>query len=132
MTVGFVPAFDPKLTVSFEGDGASLFHHAAVLDELADELGVPALTRFTDEREPPPDFDGYPEELHEAIGPWTEWFAPEEGLRCVDALLVALDDTAVLARFPVPVDGVVADLEALRDVLAAGEKRRARFRLEVA
>ena len=84
MTVGFFPAFEPRLAVTYEGDGASLFHHAAILDALAEENGFPLLSSFTDEREPPPDFDGYPEELADAIGPWNEWFSPEDGLRCVE------------------------------------------------
>ena len=110
MTVGFVPAFEPKIEGAFfEGDGASLFHHAAALDALAEERGLPALTSFADNREPPPDFDGFPEELVEAIGPWAAWFASTEGLRCVEGLLAAL-----------------------RDVLLLAKKRKAKFRLEVA
>ena len=131
MTVGFCPAFEPKISVPYEGDGASLFHHAALLDALADERGVPLLTSFTDEREPPPDFDGYPEDLAEALGPWLAWFSPTDGLRCVEGLLAALDDAQVRARFS-SVDGVLTDLEALLDVLVVAKKERARFRLEVA
>jgi len=131
MTVGFVPAFDPKIAVAFEGDGASLFHHAPLLDEIAEGRGVPLLTSFADDREPPPDFDGMPEELAEAIGPWTAWFSPTPGIRCVEGLLDALEEPAVRARFAA-VDGVVADLRALHEVLLAAKKKRARFRLEVA
>lgn len=131
MTVGFCPAFDPKLAVPFEGDGASMFHHAATLDAIADERDVPALTSFADDRAPPPDFDGYPEELAEALGPWTAWFSPTEGLRCVEGLLDALDDPATRARIS-SVDGVIDDLEALHAVLLVAKKRRARFRLEIA
>src|SRR5262245_28216770 len=80
MTVGYCPAFDPKLPAPFLGDGAALFHHAAVLDAIAEERGLPLLTSFADDREPPPDFDGYPEELAEALGPWTAWFSTTEGL----------------------------------------------------
>ena len=51
MTVGFFPAFDPRITVTFEGDGASLFHAAAALDALA-EVGepdaIPALETLAD------------------------------------------------------------------------------------
>lgn len=131
MTVGYVPAFDPKLHAVFEGDGASLFHHAALLDAIAEEQGLPLLTSFADDREPPPDFDGYPEELAEAIGPWRAWFSPNEGLRCVHGLLNALEDSAVRARF-VAADLVIADLEQLETVLDMAKKKKSRFRLEVA
>ncbi|HVJ90211.1 MAG TPA: hypothetical protein VM580_10445 [Labilithrix sp.] len=131
MTVGFVPAFETKIDRTFEGDGASLFHHAPALDVLAEERGVPPLTSFADDREPPPDFDGFPEELVEAIGPWTAWFSPLEGLRCVDGLLDALEEPNNRARFAF-VDAVISDLTALRDVLTFAKKKRARFRLEVA
>lgn len=131
MTVGFVPAFEPKIDAVFQGDGASLFHAAAALDQLADERGVPLLTSFADEREPPPDFDGFPEELAEALGPWTAWFSPTDGLRCVEGLLDALEAPDARARIAF-VDGVLEDLGALRDVLAIAKRRRARFRLEIA
>lgn len=129
--MGFCPAFEPKIAVAFEGDGASLFHHAPVLDAIAEEHGLPALTSFADEREPPPDFDGFPEELVEALGPWTAWFSPTDGLRCVEGLLDALEAPQVRARIP-SVDGVIDDLTALHTVLVQAKKKKARFRLEVA
>lgn len=131
MTVGFCPAFDPKIAVTFEGDGAALFHHAATLDAIAEERGLPLLTSFADDREPPPDFDGYPEELVEAIGPWTEWFSPTDGLRCVEGLLAALDDERTRAKVPYA-EMVIRDLRALEDVLLVAKTKKARFRLEVA
>ena len=131
MTVGFFPAFEPRLAVTYEGDGASLFHHAAILDALAEENGFPLLSSFTDEREPPPDFDGYPEELADAIGPWNEWFSPEDGLRCVEGLLEALEQPEVRARVPM-VDVVIEDLDALQGVLAIAKQKKVRFRLELA
>jgi hypothetical protein len=131
--VGFCPAFQPKIGVPFAGDGASLFHFASELDELAESLGVPLLTSFTDDREPPPDFDGFREELAEAIGPWREWFSATEGLRCVEGLLAGLEDEAHRARFALAREsGIVDDLVALHDVLVVAKKRRARFRLEIA
>ena len=131
MTVGFFPAFEPRIAVAYEGDGASLFHHAAALDALADENGLPALSSFADDREPPPDFDGYPEELAAAIGPWTAWFSPSDGLRCVEGLLSVLEDPSARARIP-SVDTVIADLDALQDILIVAKTRRVRFRLELA
>ena len=131
MTAAFCPAFEPKISAAFDGDGASLFHHAPLLDALADERGLPLLTSFADDREPPPDFDGYPEDLAEALGPWAAWFSASDGLRCVEGLLEALEDARVRERFA-SADGVVADLEALHDVLMVAKKERARFRLEVA
>jgi hypothetical protein len=131
MTVGFVPAFEPKIDASFDGDGASLFHHAAALDLLAEEHDLPLLTTFADDREPPPDFDGAPEELAEAIGPWTGWFSSQDGLRCVEGLLAALEDSTSHATLAF-VDGVIDDLNALRDVLILAKKKKARFRLEIA
>src|SRR5262249_12970614 len=118
MTVGFCPAFEPKLDVGFEGDGASLFHYAAILDAIAEENDLPLLSSFADDREPPPDFDGYPEDLAEALGPWTAWFSPTDGLRCVEGLLALLDDPEVRERIH-SVDPVIADLEALEEVLIA-------------
>jgi hypothetical protein len=131
MTVGFCPAFDPKIAVTFEGDGAALFHHAATLDAIAEENGLPLLTSFADDREPPPDFDGYPEELVEAIGPWTEWFSATDGLRCVEGLLSALEDHSVHEKIP-NVEMVVRDLRALEEVLVVAKTKKAKFRLEVA
>ena len=131
MTVGYVPAFEPKIAASFEGDGASLFHYAPLLDAIAEERDLPLLTSFADDREPPPDFDGYPEDLAEALGPWTAWFSATDGLRCIEGLLGALQDPAVLARFAT-VAGVLADLECLEDVLDVAKKKKSRFRLEIA
>ena len=131
MTVGFVPAFEPKLGVRFEGDGAALFHHAAALDAIAEERGLPLLTSFADDREPPPDFDGFPEELIEAIGPWTAWFRPTDGLRCVEGLLAALEDPHGSTRVAM-LDPLIEDLRALEAVLLLASKKRARFRLEIA
>ena len=131
MTVGFFPAFEPKIAVTFAGDGASLFHHAAVLDALAEGHGVPALSSFADDREPPPDFDGYPEELAEALGPWTAWFSPTDGLRCVEGLLSALEHPSARALIAT-VDAVIDDLDALHDVLTIAKKKKVRFRLELA
>ncbi len=131
MTVGFFPAFDPRITVTFEGDGASLFHHAAALDAIAEEHGLPPLSSFADDREPPPDFDGYPEELAEAIGPWTAWFSPTDGLRCVEGLIAALDEPGARERIS-SIDAVLDDLDALQDVLIVAKKKNVRFRLELA
>ncbi len=131
MTVGFCPAFEPRIAVAFAGDGAALFHHAALLDAIAEDHGLPLLSSFADNREPPPDFDGYPEELAEALGPWTAWFSPTDGLRCVEGLLDALEDARTRERIP-SVEGVVDDLTALHDVLVVAKKKKARFRLEVA
>lgn len=131
MTAGFFPAFEPKITVTFAGDGASLLHHAAVLDALAEDHGVPALSSFADDREPPPDFDGYPEELAEALGPWTAWFSPTDGLRCVEGLLSALEHPSARALIPA-VEAVIDDLDALHDVLTIAKKKKVRFRLELA
>ena len=131
MTVGFFPAFDPKITVPFGGDGAALVHHAAALDAIAEESGLPPLSSFAEDREPPPDFDGYPEELADALGPWSAWFPADDGLRCVEGLLSALEDPeagATIAALEVVID----DLEALRDVLVAAKKKNARFRLHIA
>lgn len=131
MTASFVPAFEPKLGERFEGDGAALFHHAAALDTLAEDRGLPLLTSFADEREPPPDFDGFPEELIEAIGPFDAWFSSRDGLRCVEGLLDALAEPQ--ARDAIAfVDALVEDLGSLRDVLVLAVKKKAKFRLEVA
>lgn len=131
VTVGFCPAFERKIGATFEGDGAALFHHAAALDAIAEERGLPLLTSFADDRQPPPDFDGYPEELAEALGPWTAWFSPTDGLRCVEGLLSALEDARVRERIP-SVDGVIDDLTALHRVLVLAKRKKARFRLEIA
>lgn len=132
MAVGYVPAFDPKIGVAFEGDGAALFHHASALDVIAEERGIPLLTSFADDREPPPDFDGYPEDLAEALGPWTAWFSATDGLRCVEGLLEAIERDASLRATIPSVDTVLADLAALQDVLIVAKKKHARFRLEIA
>jgi hypothetical protein len=131
MTVGFVPAFESKLGQLFEGDGAALFHHAAALYALAEDRGLPTLTSFADDREPPPDFDGFPEELVEAIGPFSAWFSSREGLRCVEGLLDALAEPKTATALPF-VDALIDDLTALRDVLLVAVKRKTRFRLQIA
>jgi hypothetical protein len=130
MTLAFFPAFEQRLAVTFEGDGASLFHHAAVLDAIADERGLPTLSSFADDREPPPDFDGYPEELAEALGQWTAWFSADDGRRCVEGLLLALDEPEIQSRIPIA-DVVIDDLEALQVVLTEAAKKNVRFRLEL-
>jgi hypothetical protein len=129
--VGFCPAFESRIGVTFAGDGASLFHFAPALDEVAEQAGVPPLTSFAEDREPPPDFDGFREELAEALGPWRDWFSPTEGLKCVEGLIDALEDPAVLKRF----EGggrLVDDLHALHEVLVVAKKKGVRFRLELA
>ncbi len=131
MTSSFFPAFDPRITVAYAGDGAAIFHHAAELDAIAEERGLPTLSSFADDREPPPDFDGYPEELAEALGPWTAWFSPTDGLRCVAGLLRALADPQIRARVT-PAEMVLEDLNALEDVLVIAKQKKARFRLELA
>ena len=131
MTASFFPAFAPRIAVTYAGDGAALFHHAAELDAIAEERGLPTLSSFADDREPPPDFDGYPEELAEALGPWTAWFSPTDGLRCVAGLLRALADPEIRARVT-PAEMVLEDLNALEDVLMVAKQRKARFRLELA
>lgn len=131
MTIGYYPAFEPKIALSFRGDGASLFHYAALLDGIAEERNLPALTSFADDREPPPDFDGYPEELGDALGPWTDWFSSTDGLRCVEGLLAALHEPRVRADVH-SLDVLVDDLDALHEVLLAAKRQGARFRLEIA
>ncbi len=131
MTVGFVPAFQAKIPATFDADGAALFHNAAALDALAEEQGVPTLSSFADDREAPPDFDGYPEELVEAIGPWTTWFSADDGLRCVEGLLSVLEDPAIQESIPTA-SAVMDDLDALHDVLVVAKKKKIRFRLEIA
>jgi hypothetical protein len=131
--LGWCPVFEPKISASFDGDGAALVHEAALLDEIAEESGLPLLSSFSDQREPPADFDGYPEELSEALGPWQEWFSVEEGLRCVHGLLTCLEEEPARARLRSSPEVVVDDLSALCEVLLVAVKRKnVRFRLELA
>lgn len=132
MNPGLVPAFNPILVGGdFQLSGSALLNNAEILEEIADEAGLESLTRFTDMREVPEDFEGTPEELELVLGPWTEWFDAEWGQETVVALIDHIQKKpAIRKQFDEP-HAVEADLQELARLLKLGASSGSEFRLEV-
>lgn len=132
MNPGLVPVFNPVLVGDdFQRSGSALLNNAEILEEIADEAGLESLTRFTDMREVPEDFEGSPEELEAVLGPWTEWFDAEWGHEAVVALIDHIQKKpSIRKQFDEP-QGVEADLQELARLLKLGASSGSEFRLEV-
>ncbi len=101
------------------------------LDELASEHGITSLTAFGDTRQVPADFDGPPENLERAIGPWEDWFACHEGRLAFEALVQLITSDPAAAQSLESPDAVVQELRGIARALSVGETRGAQFRLEM-
>lgn len=58
--------------------GETLFANLESIAGAAADASLPALEDFADDREPPADFDGDPDELREILGPFDTWFEGAE------------------------------------------------------
>jgi hypothetical protein len=123
MGVAFYLSLETELdgTDAASVDGKAMARAEAELDRIAEQAGVPTLLSF---------FSASAEELAgvEDIAdlevPPIRWFAPEEGLRVVDALLNGARDQPKLAH-------AMADLTAMRVVLRAAADAGVRFHLSI-
>lgn len=99
--------------------GEILFANLDVIAEIADATSLPSLEDYADDREPPEDFDGDPEDARELLGPFDTWF---------DGSNVApgLQELATAVRDQDEVDVADAVLE-----LAARIEAGPRFHLDV-
>ena len=132
MSLGIYPVFNPKVSdATFEALGEALAAEFETLDRLADQHGLVRLTSFADTRQVPDGFDGSPEELEGVMGPWDEWFSCRDGQLAFEKLarLLAIDSAA--AQTLEAPEAVSAELMDLARVVAVGEARGARFRLEM-
>lgn len=118
---GVVPVFKPKLRdVEMETLGEAVADALGELEELAADAELTPLSAFMDNRDPPEDFDGAPEELAEAMGPWEEWFEPAAGVAALEALAASVED-----------DTLALELRDIARVVGVAAKRRGmKFRLE--
>ncbi len=132
MSPGLVPVFNPPVAGGqFQLSGAALLNNAEKLEEIADEAGLEALTRFTDMREVPEDFDGTPEELDAVLGEWSEWFDAEWGSEAASALMDLMQQKPAVRKLLEEPVNVEAELRELVRVLKLGTELGAEFRLEV-
>lgn len=118
-----IPGFD-----SFVG-GKAISHASKGLDRIAQKLGVTPLMDF--HSMDPGEASGFLEDLgvsDEVAIPPEAWFAPDEGLRTVEALRTHLRRrTEVLPRL----DDVLADLDAFARVLGKAKEAGVRWHLQV-
>ena len=118
--------FKPKLRdVEPETLGETLAADLGELEELAADANLTPLSAFMDNRDVPEDFDGEPEELAEAMGPWDEWFEPSDGVAALEALAASVDELA-------EGEALAAELRDIARVVGVAAKRRGmKFRLEM-
>ena len=131
MGAGLWPVFEPPIVdITPAMDGKILLAALEDLDDLAGELGAREVSSFGDNRDVPDDFEGGPEELDDAMGPWDEWFAIEDGVGSFSVLAGALEKPSFAERFDDP-SGVGAELREMVRCLELARDRGVRFRLEV-
>jgi len=125
MALGIVAVFEPKLRgARMETLGETLAATLGDLEELAAESALTPLSAFMDNRDPPEDFDGEPDDLAEAMGPWEEWFEPADGAAALEALAASVGDHE-------NGDAIADELRDIARVLhIAAKKRGLKFRLE--
>ncbi|MFI4874136.1 MAG: hypothetical protein ACIALR_02300 [Blastopirellula sp. JB062] len=133
MSMSVFPVFHPELTgVEFSVEGKLLFDEFETLDGIAEAIDATRFSAFGDDRPIPEDFDGDEEDLEEALGPWDEWYAPDEGLKTMIALIEAIEEEPdFAAQFDQP-KAVLAELREMRRCLELAAARGAQFRLELA
>ena len=131
MSLGFYPVFNPPVPeAKFDGLGEVLASHFEVLDQLAEQHGLTRFTAYADTREVPEGFDGPPEDLAEALGPWEDWFSCEEGKTAFERLAELIDQNPDAARRLTSAKEIVEELRALGQSLAVAGPKGAKFRLE--
>ncbi len=130
MGVGLYPTFDPAVpSAVFDVEGKLLLDVFEPLDRVAVRHGLKPISSFGDNRDIPVGFDGTPDDLDEALGPWNDWFPTAEGLRTVEGLIAALRSDPEGIEMP---GEVIDELAELARALREAEKHGARFRLEIA
>lgn len=124
---GIYPVFEPKLRgTKPETLGETLAATLGDLEEIALEAELTPLSAFMDNRDAPEDFDGAPEDLAEALGPWEEWFDPAHGAAAFEALAASVGDHEIG-------DAIADELRDLARVVGAAAKVHGmKFRLELA
>lgn len=124
--MGIYPVFEPKLRgTKAETLGETLAATLGDLEEIAVAADITPLSAFMDNRDPPEDFDGEPDDLAEAMGPSDEWFDPKAGAAAFEALAASAFEH----------ENAEAIAEELRDIArvvsAAAGVRGMKFRLEM-
>jgi len=111
MGAGIIPALQtpiPGVNPHIEGKGLALMYEE--LDEIAEELGVPAITELG---------DAYTEEDGE-----TPWYDASKGLLTIAALITYIETNpeAIDER-----DWILADLKETEEILKAAEEHGVKF-----
>ena len=136
MGVGMFPVFQPHVEGTvFDSDGKLLAAELYRLDALCVQLGVPKLSTFTDNREPPPGFrldaDTDADELEFLMGEWNEWFNPEAAIPTLEALIPALPAEKELTLQLRERDALVSDLREILSSLRLAATAGATFRFDI-
>jgi hypothetical protein len=136
MGVGMFPVFQPYVEGTvFDSDGKLLAAELYRLDASCVQLGVPKLSTFTDNREPPPGFrldaDTDPDELELLMGEWNEWFDPEAAIPTLEALIATLAAGKEFTLQPRESDALVSDLREILSSLRLAAAAGATFRFDI-
>jgi hypothetical protein len=127
----FVTLDDQEPDASTPMDGKALAQHADQLQQICDELGLPALEDFISysAEEASVMMDDLDEEgFLELDLPEESWFRAEEGLEVVRALQHYLADQPDIVANP---DQVLADLASMEKILLDAQSRGAQWKLQV-
>jgi hypothetical protein len=132
MGVGIYPVFNPPVPgAGLASDGKLLARNFEALDAIAAAAGLPTFSSFGDNRPIPAGFEGDPDELDDALGPFNEWFPAADGLRVVEGVSAAISSGAAGVQSLRSRDQVVGELRDLAACLRPAAERGARFRLEL-
>ena len=132
MSLGIYPVFQPELIGDkFDALGEILASNYEEIDKIARRAKLTPLSAFADNREIPDDFDGDPDDLAEAMGEWTEWFDPADGLAAMHAIVDHINSNPRAVKRLDDSAEVIAELEELARALSAGAAQGAKFRLEM-
>jgi hypothetical protein len=136
MGIGMFPTFQPSVEgTTLNSDGKLLASQLYHLDSLCVRLGVPKLSAFTDNREPPTDFtldaDTDPDELELLMGEWNEWFPPEAAIPTLEALASAIPSQSEIALHPRDRDALLSDVREILASLRVAAAAGASFRFDI-
>ena len=132
MGLGIVPVFNPRTPeASFDQEGKVLLRESENLDDIALSCNIRAFTSFADNRETPEGFEGDPSQLEDILGPWTDWFSPEEGLKVIECLIHMLRSDRKATKMVEEPEYVLVELEEIQRCLEVAARKGASFRFEV-